>query len=122
MAYRARECGVTFAVCSFATPGPRHLGVRDRIFLDMNLREVYHGQYLTYPSYRHFMGLHNELVRETCERENLPYIPVAERLDVGMDHFFDLCHMTPVGLEDKSSIIADELKKIVEDMLKAKPT
>ena len=114
MAYRAKERGVPFAVCSFAYPREHHLNFRDRIFLNMNLREVYHGQYLTYPSYTHVMDLHNQLVREVCAEDDLLYIPAAERLDAGMDHFFDLCHMTPLGLELKSTIITEYVRAIVE--------
>ncbi len=118
MAYRAKECGVKFAICSFAYPSLDELGMRDRIFLDMNFREVYHGQYLTYPTYTHVMDLHNALVREVCASDGLSYIPVAEQLHAGTDHFFDLCHMTPIGLELKSTIISEYVRSIVEPALK----
>lgn len=105
MALRARECGVDFAVCSFAYPRLERLGFRDRIYLDMNTREVYNGAYINYASLTHLLDLHNRLVRRLCEEEKLFYIPAQEHLDAGTDHFFDTCHMTPLGLEYKTNII-----------------
>jgi lysophospholipase L1-like esterase len=114
MAFRAKECGVAFAVCSFAYPAPEQLGFRDRVYLDMNFREVFNGKYLYYPAYTQVMDLHNALAREICKIDDLLYLPVAEELQVGMDHFFDLCHMTPEGMALKTDIIARLLQPIVE--------
>ncbi len=117
MAYRAKECGVDFAVCSFAYPRMERLNSRDRVYLDMNFREVYNGAYLTYPTYTAVMDLHNQLVREVCAEDGLIYLPVAEQLDAGVDHFFDLCHMTPLGLELKTDIIGGLLQPVVAEKL-----
>ncbi|MBI1319903.1 MAG: hypothetical protein GC168_13325 [Candidatus Hydrogenedens sp.] len=112
MAYRAQECGVEFAVCSFAVPNPELLSYRDWNFLDLNLREVWHGEDLTYRTFTRVAALHNELVRRLCSENNLDYIPVAENLDAGLEHFFDTCHMTPLGLELKTNIIGAYVEQI----------
>lgn len=117
MALRARECGVDFAVCSFAYPRLERLGFRDRIYLDMNTREVYNGAYITYASLTHLLDVHNRLVRRLCEEESLFYIPAQEHLDAGTDHFFDTCHMTPVGLEYKTNIIGAYVARRIEARL-----
>ena len=117
MALRARECGVDFAVCSFAYPRLERLGFRDRIYLDMNTREVYNGAYINYASLTHLLDLHNRLVRRLCEEEKLFYIPAQEHLDAGSDHFFDTCHMTPLGLEYKTNIIGAYVARRIEPRL-----
>lgn len=117
MALRARECGADFAVCSFAYPDPEQLGFRDRVYLDIHIREVCEGHYLNYATYAQVMALYNGLVREVCETDGLHYIPVAEHMEKGLDHFFDACHMTPIGMELKVSIIAPHLRAIVDRTL-----
>ncbi|MFM1919420.1 MAG: hypothetical protein RLZZ303_1054 [Candidatus Hydrogenedentota bacterium] len=117
MAMRARECGVDFAVCSFAYPRLERLGFRDRIYLDMNTREVYNGAYINYASLTHLLDLHNVLVRRLCEQEKLFYIPAQEHLDAGSDHFFDTCHITPLGLEYKTNIIGAYVARRIEPRL-----
>jgi len=119
MAYRARECGAEFAVCSFATPGQEHLSYRDWNFLDLNVREVWQGRYITFDTFTKVAALHNEAVRELCEVEGLHYIPAAEHFDAGLDHFFDTCHMTPLGLELKSNIISAYVEQIARERMAA---
>jgi len=117
MAQRARECGAAFAVCSFAYPDPEQLGFRDRVYLDIHIREVCEGHHLNYDTYAQVMGLYNRLVREVCEADGLHYIPVAEHMEKGLDHFFDACHMTPLGMALKVSIISPHLRAIVDRAL-----
>ncbi len=119
MALRARECGVDFAICSFAYPRLDQLNFRDRIYLDMNTREVYQGDYINYASLTHLLDLHNALVRRMCAEDRTYYIPAQEHMDVGMDHFFDTCHMTPLGLELKTNIIGAYVGNYIEPRLPA---
>jgi hypothetical protein len=115
MAWRARECGVPMAFCSFATPAEDLLNFRDRLYLDINTREVWGGGHLTYPTLQKALDVHNQLLRRMCDVDGLHYIPAAEELHGGMEHFLDTCHMTPPGMEVKTAIIARHVAAIIED-------
>ena len=104
--YAARERGVDMALCSFACPKLGCLDFRARNYYDLNMREVWQGQGLiNFRTYCNLMDLYNGLLKQLCEDEGMIYVPVAEHFHAGPDHFFDICHMTPLGLELKTNII-----------------
>jgi hypothetical protein len=117
MHYAAREKGIDMACCSFACPTVSQGDVRNRIFLDMNMRAVWGGQMLNFSTYREVMSLYNRLLKETCAEEGMYYVPVAENMHAGMDHFFDVCHVTPTGMELKTNIIGAYVKDYVQGRL-----
>ena len=121
MHYAAREKGVDMACCSFASPTVSWWDFRDRIYLDMNLRNVWNGGMLNFDTYRHVMTLYNRLLKETCAQEGIYYVPVAENMHAGMDHFFDVCHMTPTGMELKANTIGAFVKDYVQRRLAETP-
>ncbi len=121
MNYAVREQGAEMACCSFASPTVSWWELRDRIFLDMNMRNVWNSQALDFGSYRHVLAIYNRLLKETCEGEGIHYVPVAENMRAGMDHFFDVCHVTPVGMELKVNIIGAYVKDYVQRKLAETP-
>lgn len=110
MRYAAREKNVDMAVCSFARPTLAWNDFLARNYYDVNMRDVWDGKGLiNFKTYGWVLDLHNRLVKDLCAREGLYYIPVAENFKGGSDHFFDVCHMTRLGLEPKTDIIAEYL-------------
>ncbi len=111
-----RERGIGLALCSFAYPTLSWTGFRARSYYDVNLREVWEGGgYINFRTYCRIIDLYNEMVREFCREEGLTYVPVAENFVAGPDHFFDVCHMTPLGLELKTNIIGAYMTAWLED-------
>jgi lysophospholipase L1-like esterase len=117
MHYAAREKGADMACCSFAYPTVSRWDFRNRNYLDINMRTCWHGGMVNFDAYRQIMSLYNRLLKETCEREGIHYVPVAENLVAGMDHFSDVCHMTATGLNLKSDIIGACVKDYVRQRL-----
>ncbi|HEX72697.1 MAG TPA: SGNH/GDSL hydrolase family protein [Candidatus Hydrogenedentes bacterium] len=113
MAVAARERNVRMAVCSFAYPTLSWHDFRARRYCDVNLREVWHGGPLYFAAYRQIMALYNRVLKRMCEEEGILYVPVAEHFIAGDDHFFDICHMTPVGLELKTNIIGAYMRDLL---------
>lgn len=100
--------GVEMAICSFAYPTLKWYEFIDRLYCDFNLRNVWTYKKdipLTYKTYMRIINIYNQELKKFCEREGIFYIPVAEEFKAGMDHFFDVCHMTPLGLDIKTDII-----------------
>ena len=117
MKYAAREKHVDMACCSFAFPTLSWWDFRNRNYLDINMRAVWHGEMVNFNTYRHVMSLYNRLLKETCEQEGIYYVPAAENMHAGMDHFFDVCHMTPTGMEMKTNVIGAYVKDYVQRRL-----
>jgi hypothetical protein len=120
MGYATREYGAEMAFCSFATATPRPWSLRDNVYLDLNMEKTWSSKYFTYKTYLHLLDLHNQLLRELCADEGYYYVPVAEEFHAGLDQFFDVCHMTPLGMEVKTDIIAAYVKEIVAKKLPPK--
>ncbi len=120
--YAARERGVDVAFCSFAYPTVRWWDFRDRNYLEITMRKSWDGKYVRFATYCRFLDLHNRLTRAFCEKEGLLYIPVAENVHVGMDFFFDVCHVTPLGMELKVNIIAAYLTPYLRQKHVGAPT
>ena len=111
-----RERGIDLALCSFAYPTLSWTDFRARSYYDVNLREVWEGGgYINFRTYCQIIDLYNAIMREFCREEGLAYVPVAENFKAGPDHFFDVCHMTPLGLETKTSIISAYMAAWLED-------
>ncbi len=114
--FRAREAGVAMAVCSFAYPRLSLFDLRARNYYDLNMREVWKGKGVVhFRTYCEIMDLYNRLLEDWCGRNDAYYIPLAENFDAGPDHFFDICHMTPLGLELKTNIIGAYVARYVEE-------
>lgn len=105
MRHAAQKQGVEMAWCSFAYPTLKWHDIRAKNYYDVNMRDVWHGQGLiNFRTYCRIMDVFNHTGSEIAEKEGIPWLPVAEHFKAGPDHFFDICHMTPVGLELKTNI------------------
>lgn len=122
MAYAAREKGVPVAIASFAYPTFGRFNLFAGNFYDVNLRVVWDSKGLVYfKTYRAIMELHNRLVKDLCRQQDMLYLPLAEQFIAGPDHFFDICHMTPKGMAEKSRILAECLAPWVTSRLNQAP-
>lgn len=116
MRHAARKQGVEMAWCSFAYPTLHWYDMRAKNYYDINMRDVWHGQGLiNFRAYCRVTDVFNQTGRDIAQKEGVPWFPVAEQFVAGADHFFDICHMTPQGLELKtdifSGLIADYLQR-----------
>ncbi len=115
MRYAARKEGVDMAWCSFAYPTLRWHDIRAKNYYDVNMRDVWHGQGLiNFKTYCRITDLFNETGKDIAEKEGIPWFPVAEHFHAGPDHFFDICHMTPLGLELKTNIFTGLISDYLE--------
>lgn len=116
MWHEAKKHGVEMAWCSFAYPKLGWLDIRARNYYDVNVRDVWDGKGLiNFRTYCRITDVFNATGKTLAERENIPWFPVAENFNAGPDHFFDICHMTPVGLELKSNIFAGLISGFLEN-------
>ena len=108
MHYAARKQGAEMAWCSFAYPTLQWYDIRAKNYYDINMRDVWHGQgFINFRTYCRITDLFNQTGREIAQGEGIPWFPVAEHFHAGPDHFFDICHMTPRGLELKTDIFVN---------------
>jgi len=116
MRYEARKKGVEMAWCSFAYPTLRWNDIRARNYYDVNMRDVWDGKGLiNFRAYCKVTDLFNATGRTIAEKENIPWFPIAENFHAGPDHFFDICHMTPLGMELKTNIFAGLVTTFLEE-------
>ncbi len=111
--------GVDMAVCSFAYPTLKWYEIVGRLYYDFNLRNVWLAEVrdealITFRTYVKVIDIYNKELRKFCEEEGIIYIPVAEEFKAGMNHFFDVCHMTPLGLDVKTDIIGSYVARWLE--------
>lgn len=112
---RAMHCackskGVDMAICSFAYPTLKWYELIPMLYCDFNVRNVWTWQIKDSPTIRFntiakIIDIYNRQLKKFCEREGIIYIPVAEEFKAGMNHFLDICHTTPLGLDVKTDII-----------------
>lgn len=115
MRHEARKHGVDMAWCSFAYPTLRWRDVRAGNYYDVNVRDVWDGKGLiNFRAYRGVTDLFNETGKTLADAEGIPWFPIAENFHAGPDHFFDICHMTPLGLELKTNIFAGLIAEYLE--------
>ncbi|MGC8739303.1 MAG: SGNH/GDSL hydrolase family protein [Candidatus Hydrogenedens sp.] len=109
--------GVQMAICSFAYPKIKWYEIIAKLYYDFNLRNVWvplEDIIVTFDTYLKIINLYNKELQKFCEQEKILYIPVAEEFNAGTDHFFDVCHMTPLGLDVKTDIIGSHLARWIE--------
>lgn len=111
MRYAAQKQGAEMAWASFAYPKLKWYEFRAKNYFDVNMRDVWHGQgFINFKTYCRIMDMFNHTGKAIAEEAGIPWLPVAEYfISGGTDHFFDICHMTPLGLELKSSIFTELL-------------
>ncbi|NLV44980.1 MAG: SGNH/GDSL hydrolase family protein [Candidatus Hydrogenedentes bacterium] len=116
MRHEALKHGVEMAWCSFAYPTLRWHDIRARNYYDVNMRDVWDGQgIINFRTYCRITDLFNNTGKAIAAREGIPWFPVAESFHAGPDHFFDICHMTPMGLELKTNIISGLISTFLEE-------
>ncbi|MCX8064917.1 MAG: SGNH/GDSL hydrolase family protein [Candidatus Hydrogenedentes bacterium] len=108
--------GAEMAVCSFAYPTLKWYELVAKLYCDFNIRNVWISTEnpITFRTYTKVIDIYNSELRKFCEEENILYIPVAEEFKASMDHFFDICHMTPLGLDVKTDIIGSYVARWLE--------
>ncbi len=97
------------AICSFAYPKLKWYKLVTRPYYDFNMRNFWvslSDEMITFATYKKIIQIYNNELKNFCERENILYIPVAED-----DHFTDICHMTPIGIDLKTNIIGSYIAK-----------
>jgi len=112
-----KKRGVQMAICSFAYPRLKWYQIMGKLYCDFNIRNLWlRGQEIdiSYSTYKYVMNIYNRELKKLCEEEGILYIPVAEEFQAGLDHFSDVCHMTPVGLDTKTDIIGSHIARWIE--------
>ncbi len=116
MHYAASQKNIKVAICSFAYPRPPFFDFKARNYYDVNMREVWEGGGLVnFKTYTKVIDLYNRLLKEMCAELGIFYVPLAENFHASSEHFFDICHMTPLGLEMKSNIIDAYMREYITD-------
>jgi len=112
-----RKNNVEMAICSFAYPKLKWYEFIKKMYCDFNMRNAWLIMLdvdITYATYLHVLNIYNDELKKFCKEEGIPYIPVAENMNVGLDHFCDICHTTRLGIEEKSNIIAQYIAQWLE--------
>ncbi len=113
-----KQKNVQLAICSFAYPKIKWYQFVARLYYDFNMRNVWVSLTdvpITFNTYLKIIQIYNKELKKFCEQENILYIPVAEEFNAGTDHFFDVCHMTILGMDVKTNIIGSHIARWMED-------
>lgn len=112
--------GVKVALCSFARPDVEHLDAQGYAFFERKSDDFWFDlRVMSLALYRTLNDRYNRALAEMCEHDHVLYVPVAEGLKAGIECFTDLCHLNPVGIEKKATIIAESLHDTVAVLLAA---
>lgn len=112
-----KKQNVQMAICSFAYPKIKWYEFVTRLYYDFNILNVWvslENVMITFDTYVKVIQIYNRELKKFCEKENILYIPVAEEFNAGADHFFDICHMTPIGLDVKTNIIGSHIAEWIQ--------
>ncbi len=112
-----KKKGVQMVVCSFAYPTIKGYEIVTRLYYDFNLRNCWLSltdELITFKTYLKILHIYNRELQKFCEQENIFFIPVAEEFHGGADHFTDICHMTPIGIDIKTNIIGSYIARWIE--------
>lgn len=113
-----KKKGVQIFICSFAYPKLKWYDFIGKLYCDFNMRNAWLIMLdvdITYPTYLYVLNIYNRELKKFCEEEKIPYIPVAEEMNVELDHFCDVCHTTQLGLETKANIITSYIARWIEE-------
>jgi hypothetical protein len=64
--------------------------------------------------YNKFGNIYNECLEQMCRENNIMFIPISRYLTGWANYFFDICHLTPQGMEKKADAIFIYLKEYLE--------
>ncbi len=106
MAERAKDNGCTFAAITFDYPVVANPELDEPTMYDNDLRRFMLFP-LGYEGYRHAAGVYNELLKEWCERFQIPVLPFEQAFDAGARRYRDICHLHEHGIRDKALLIAE---------------
>jgi len=113
----AADAGVAMACASFAWVQRDLLSEGEAAFIDINALTTWGAGHLDYASLNLALGWHNSQLRRLCEAQGMGYIPLSEHYHHGMSHFVDLCHNTPVGMQERARILHAWLTPWIEARL-----
>ncbi len=117
----AGEAGVPMAGVSFAYARENEMSWQEASYMYFNARTSWGGGLASYDTVTHLLDLHNLYLKKLCEARGWGYIPLAENFSHGMSHFKDLCHMTPLGMQERARILHAWLSPWVEQRMAAQP-
>ncbi len=109
---------VPVVFCSFSRPDLNTLNQKELEYLDIDLQHIWQGKHVTYKSYSRIVDIYNHALKVFCERNGIPYIPVAENHRGGLNYFIDICHGTEEGIDKKVEIIFNYLKNYLPSRFK----
>lgn len=113
MSRMAREAGTEFVVCSFARPRLEQLDTEHRAFFESCIDTMLWGRTMSFAAYARIVDFYNAAIRDLCEDEQIPYVPVAESMIGGAECFTDICHMNLVAMEMKAEIVFRHIERLV---------
>lgn len=101
----AKEAGVPMAGVSFAYAQKKEMTWQEANYMEFNARTSWGGGLATFDTVAHLIDLHNQYLKSLFEELGLGYFPFAENFSHGMSHFKDLCHMTPLGMQERARML-----------------
>jgi len=101
----AKEAGVPMAGVSFAYAQKSEMTWQEANYMEFNARTSWGGGLATYDTVAHLLDLHNRYLKTLFEDHGMGYFPLAENFSHGISHFKDLCHMTPLGMQERARML-----------------
>ena len=109
--------GAKICLCSFAYPHPGN-DRREKVFFEAALHDfMYRMPAPNFAGYVKCTDFCNRRFKTMCAESGWNYVPVAEELRSGSEHFIDICHLNPQGIERKADIIFASVKDLVAKTL-----
>lgn len=110
--------GILVAISSVGVPMRSKLTSEESEYMDYYYDKEWGWINSTFQQYCDVMNLWNRKLVDLCEKENLIYIPFAEKIPPSTKYFGDICHLRQKGIKLKAKVMAETLIPIIEDMLK----
>lgn len=114
MQHMATEAGVLMAIASFAIPDSDAITSAEQDFFEstFHLTPTKGGKL---SELERLIDEYNRLVRQFCSKNDVVYIPVAEKLNGGIEMFTDICHLRVEGIHQKADICFEHLREVIAE-------
>lgn len=110
--------GILVAISSVGVPQREVISSLERDYLDYYYDKEWGWANSTFQQYCEVISMWNEILRDYCEKENLIYVPFAEKIPSSIEYFGDICHLRQKGIKLKAEIMAEVLIPVIEELLK----
>lgn len=110
--------GKILVLSSIGAPRIDFLTKEVREYMEYYYWKEWGGIYSTFQQYCEVISMWNEILRDYCEKENLIYVPFAEKIPSSIEYFGDICHLRQKGIKLKAEIMAEVLIPVIEELLK----